>query len=564
MLFVSIAEIFSIGAVLPFLAIIINPEKAFSFLGNIAFLDIQNNNWDQNELVIALAIIFGIAALLAGLMRLLLLWYSTRLSYAVGADLSIEIYRRTLYQPFSVHVSRNSSEVIDGISTKTNSAIHVINSVLNYISSIVILLAILFALSSINIWMTLIVFGCFSAIYIAIYLFTRARLSECGKIIANESVNVIKSLQEGLGGIRDVLIDGSQPIYCEIYRNADQPIRKAQASIIFISSAPRYGIEALGMIMIASIVITLSINSYEIINITPVLGTLALGAQRLMPLLQQIYSASAVLRGGAESLMNTLELLDQPMPIYLTNKNTNIINFNNNVTLEKISFIYESCSLKVLDNVNIVIKKGSRVGFMGPTGSGKSTLLDIVMGLLVSTDGSISVDGQRINLSNYHEWQKKIAHVPQNIYLSDGSVSENIAFGIPHDQIDIDRIKRVAKLAQISKIVDSLPDKYNTKIGERGVRLSGGQRQRIGIARALYKKADLIIFDEATSALDNETEENVMKAIESIGEEITVLVIAHRLTTLKACTKIYELMNGKITRSGTYEEIVLKIKKENK
>jgi ATP-binding cassette subfamily B protein len=210
----------------------------------------------------------------------------------------------------------------------------------------------------------------------------------------------------------------------------------------------------------------------------------------------------------------------------------------------------------VLKGIDLKIAKGSRVGFIGATGSGKSTLLDIVMGLLQPTNGSMEIDNKEVTSGNHRAWQEHIAHVPQAIFLADSSIEENIAFGIPKDQIDHDRVRQAAQQAQIAESIESWPEQYETFVGERGIRLSGGQRQRVGIARALYKRADVIIFDEATSALDNETENAVMNSIESLNKDVTLLIIAHRLTTLKNCNQIVELSDGEILRSGSYENLI--------
>jgi ATP-binding cassette subfamily B protein len=230
--------------------------------------------------------------------------------------------------------------------------------------------------------------------------------------------------------------------------------------------------------------------------------------------------------------------------------------FDKNIILQNIGFRYGVDSKYVLSKVNLEILKGQRIGFIGITGSGKSTLLDIVMGLLIPTEGSLMVDGRSINLTNIRSWQAQIAHVPQGIYLADSSIEENIAFGIPIEDINHNKVKLVAAQAQISDVIESWPLQYKTKIGERGIRLSGGQRQRIGIARALYKQAKVIIFDEATSALDSNTEKTVMEAVDKLHKDLTVLIIAHRLTTLKNCDLIVELEDGMIKRVGPYSSLV--------
>jgi len=554
----SFAEILSIGAVLPFLAVLTAPERIFQLPSARPFINFIGFT-SPNQLLLPLTIGFGLAALFSGAIRLLLLWASTRISYATGADLSISIYRRTLYQPYAVHASRNSSEIISGISSKANSIIgSTILPILTLISSAITLIAILIALLSIDTVIALAAFGGFGLIYATIIWFTRSRMLINSQSMAREYTQLIKSLQEGLGGIRDVLIDGCQEVYCQIYRNADLPLRQAQGNTTFISSSPRFGIEALGMMLIAALAYLLARQPDGITKAIPVLGALALGAQRLLPILQGAYSSWSSIQGGQASLKDTLDLLDQPLPDYVDQPPAKPIPFHRDIIIKQLSFRYSEQTPWVLNNLNLTIPKGRRIGFIGLTGSGKSTLLDIVMGLLEPTKGSLEIDNQIITTSNTRSWQAHIAHVPQAIFLADSTIAENIAFGVPKHKIDHELVKQAARQAQISDIIETWKKKYDTFVGERGIRLSGGQRQRIGIARALYKQADVIIFDEATSALDNKTEQAVMQSIESLGKELTLLIIAHRLTTLKNCDQIVELGDGGIKRIGTYQEIVSK------
>jgi ABC-type multidrug transport system fused ATPase/permease subunit len=556
MLLASFAEMISIGAVLPFLGVLTAPESIFempTMQPVIQALKIV----EPKQLIFPLTIAFGLAAIIAGTMRLLLLWASTRLSFATGSDLSIKIYRRTLYQSYAVHCARNSSGVIDGISGKVNVVIYsIIVPTLTLISSGVMLVAILIALLIVQPIIALVAFGGFGLIYVVIVRLTRKQLIIDSECVARKSTQVIKSLQEGLGGIRDVLIDGTQEAYCQIYRNADTPLRRAQGNTLFIGASPRYGMEALGMLLIAALAYYLAQQIDGIAKVIPILGALALGAQRLLPVLQQGYASWTQIRSGQVSLKDTLELLEQPLPDY-SNQSITQLPFNQSIILKQLRFRYGEYEPYVIDQLNLTIAKGSRVGFIGKTGSGKSTLIDIIMGLLQPDNGALEIDGQPITPSNHRAWQSHIAHVPQVIFLSDSTIEENIAFGIPRDQIDHSRVKRAAEQAQISKSIESWPKQYQTFVGERGVRLSGGQRQRIGIARALYKQADVIVFDEATSALDSETEQAVMQAIESLSNETTLLIIAHRLTTLKNCAQIVELSDGNIKRISRYQDIVI-------
>ena len=557
MLIASFAEILSIGAVLPFLGVLTTPERVFEHSLAQPFIPILGLT-EPAQLLLPLTIIFGLAAVVAGVMRLLLLWASTRLSFAIGADLSMSIYRRTLYQPYEIHVARNSSGVINGIWSKAKGVIGgVIMPVLTLISASVMLIVILIAMLSVEPLISLATFGGFGLIYVSIIRITRIKKIRNSKTMARESTQVFKSLQEGLGGIRDVLIDGSQEAYCRIYRKADLPLRRAQGSIQIIAQSPRFGMEALGMLLIAVLAYTLAQEADGIAKAIPILGALALGAQRLLPVMQQSYAAWTSIQGIQISLQDTLDLLDQPLPDYANQPVAKPLPFQQQIKLNQLSFRYSPQTAWVLRNLDLNIAKGSRIGIIGATGSGKSTLLDIVMGLLRPSEGSIEIDGQPVTIENHRAWQAHIAHVPQDIFLADSTIEENIAFSIPKDQIDHERVRQAAQQAQIADSINTWPKQYQTFVGERGVRLSGGQRQRIGIARALYKQADVIIFDEATSALDNETEQGIMQAIEGLSTELTILIIAHRLSTLRNCTQIVELGSGGILRTGSYQNIVI-------
>jgi ABC-type bacteriocin/lantibiotic exporter with double-glycine peptidase domain len=544
MIVASFAEILSIGAVLPFLGALTAPNRIFEHPAGQPFIQALSIT-SADQLLLPLTITFGLAALSASVLRVLLLWATIRLSFAVGADLSNGIYRRTLYQPYAVHIARNSSEVINAISTKVGEVIYyILMPTLNLISAGVMLVTILLALLSIIPGIALAAFAGFGLIYAFIIRMASNRLKIDSQHIASESTNVIKSLQEGLGGIRDVLIDGSQEVFCSNYRSADQTLRRAQGSNQFISNSPRYGMEALAMLLIATLAYLLSKQPDGLAMAIPMLAAMALGMQRLLPALQQAYGAFSTINGAQASLQDALKLLDQSLPDHADKPITTPLTFQQQIRLHQISFRYDPRTPWVLKNIDLTIVKGSRVGFIGSTGSGKSTLLDIIMGLLQPVEGTIEIDGQPITLANLRSWQAHIAHVPQAIFLADTSIEENIAFGVPKDQIDQERVRQVARQAQIADIIETWPSKYQTNVGERGVQLSGGQRQRIGIARALYKRANVIIFDESTSALDNETELAVMQAMEELSDDLTVLTIAHRLSTLKNCTQIVELGNG--------------------
>lgn len=553
MIAVSFAEVVSIGAVLPFLGVLTSPELVFKH--SLVQPAIKIFGWTEpRQLLGPLTILFVSAAIFSGALRLTLNWAQIRLSYTIGADFSISIYRRTLYQEYSVHIARNSSEIISGVTTKADGIVHqTILPLLVIISSVSMLTAILLTLTAIQPFVAFSAFGGFGCIYAFVIYFTRARLVADGGLISRIQTVVIKALQEALGGIRDVIIDGTQDVYIRIYQDADHRLRRAQSNISIVSTSPRFIVEAIGVTIIALIAYSLAEDSQEITTAIPILGALALGAQRMLPVLQQAYSSWSTMRGGHFALVDALEFLEQPMPSHV-NAPPPLL-FQSELQLTQLGFRYAEHQPWVFRDLSLKIAKGSRTGFIGTTGSGKSTLLDIVMGLLVPTEGFLKLDEEVITPKNCRAWQAHIAHVPQSIFLADATIAENIAFGVPTKDINLDRVRSAAERAQIASSVESWSDGYNTRVGERGVRLSGGQRQRIGIARALYKNADVIIFDEATSALDSETESAVMESIQDLSKELTILMVAHRLTTLRGCSKIVELSGGKIKRVGPYQEI---------
>lgn len=553
----SFAEIIGIGAVIPFLAILTTPETALRY--PVVVFVMQYLRLDSpHQLFLPLTIIFCFAALISGGLRLALLLEQTKVGNAIGADLSRDIYRKTLYQPYEFHISNSSSEAISLLTSKVNTLVNqIVLPMLTLMSSLFLISAILFTLISIDLKVALVAIFGFGTIYLFVTQITKRNLLENSLKLSRESSRVIKILQEGLGGIRDVLIDRSQEVYCLAYERADLSQRRASAYIQVLAGTPRYVLETLGMILIALLAFFMSEKNGGVTNSIPMLGALALGAQRLLPLMQAAYSSWTSIRGGQASLDDALALMDRKMPEYFYLPVQGPISFSRSIDLNGVSYRYGNRSPWILKNLSLTVPKGGRIGFIGETGSGKSTLLDVIMGLLLPTHGSISLDGIPITEENKGAWHKHIAHVPQSIFLTDNTVAENIAFGVPYEAIDFEWLKVVSQRALLESTIESFPDKYRNIVGERGIRLSGGQRQRIGIARALYKRADVIILDEATSALDNETESAVMDALNGLGSDVTILVVAHRLTTLSKCDLIVEISAGVISRCGSYEEIVL-------
>ena len=553
----SLAEVMTLGAVLPFLAVLMAPEK------------IHAHNWAQpiiqlfqiqsaHNLPAIFTSIFAMAAVLAALARLALLWWQTRVSIDIAADFSIQVYERTLYQPYSVHISRNSSDIISGSQKAKEMAGVFIQPIILASSSILMMLAIVITLVAIEPVAAIIALLGFGLVYVAFALLTRPRILKNSEAIAICQTKATKTIQEGLGGIRDVIIDGTQKVYSRLYMQSFLPMQTAIASNQVWASSPRFGVEALGITLIAGLAYFLTISApgeNTVPNPIPVLAALALGAQRILPMLQQIYASYITIKGNQASIEDALDLLDQPVLSHKPTLPVSAIEFKASITLKNVGYRYDDKGPWVLRNLNLQIHKGDRVGFVGMTGSGKSTLLDIVMGLLTPTEGKLLIDNIEINCSNNRSWQSLLSHVPQTVYLADASIAENIAFGIPSRDIDLQKVKEACKHAQIDRTIESWVAGYDTLVGERGIRLSGGQRQRIGIARALYKRAGVLIFDEATSALDNDTESAVIKSIEKLASDVTILMVAHRITTLERCDKIVRVANGSIVAIESYTEL---------
>ena len=548
-------EVASLGALLPFLQVLTAPELVLNtpiVRSAAAVLGITT----ADELVVPLAVLFGVGAVGAAFLRLAVLWVSSRLAYAISGDFGIEIYRRTLYEPYPAQIARNSSTVLARITHTVTSATKILVAQLNLAIDVVVLLGIasvLLAVHTVAASLSGIVLG---ASYFMVYRAGRRRLILNGQIVVREQTKIIKAVQEGLGAVRDVLLDWTQPVYAEVYRKASVRLRRAWANSDVLVAAPRSVIEAVGIVVVIGVAIGLSRSSGGLGAALPVLGVLALGAQRLLPVMQRAYSSCGMILFHAVPVSDMLGMLDQPLPPGAQLPVPPPLRFEKDIRFENVRFRYSEEGPLVLNGLNLSISRGVRIGIVGGTGTGKSTLLDLLVGLLEPTDGCVFVDGLPITGARSRPWQRTVAHVPQSIFLADSTIAENIALGIPVEAIDLDRVKQAAAEAQIGDFIEGLPQRYSTVVGERGIRLSGGQRQRIGIARALHKSSSVLVFDEATSALDNATEQSIMDTIEGLNRDLTVIIIAHRVTTVRRCDRIVELIGGCAVEYQSYEQLV--------
>lgn len=542
----AFSEVFSIAAAMLLLAALSSPEQLLAHPAIGAWLhrlDIAN----ASDVRLAASATFAAAALTSGLLRIALSRCATAWSFAVGADLDAAIFRRTLHQPYAVHIARHSSEVIAGATRQSDSlTFQTLGPCLSLVNTSLMMGMVLTALVAWRPAAALGAFVGFLAIYGVVAFFSRRLLVANGEAVTVASARVVRLLQEGLGGIREVLIDGTQAHYARRFAEASRRMRTAQGSIQFLVVCPRFGVEALGMALIAGGAWLSSRQGGGFEGALTTIGALAFSAQRLLPMLQEAYFSYTHLIGAREMLLDVLRLLDQPEPDASRSGPVEALPFRDTLRLEGVGFRYGPGSPWVLRDLTMAVARGERIGIVGRSGDGKSTLLDLVVGLLDPGEGRITVDGVPLTDANRSRWRARIAQVPQSIHLSDSSIEENIAVGVPVELIDPERVRYAARKARIDGAIDALPQGYRSFIGENGTRLSGGQRQRIGIARALYKNADVLILDEATSALDTATEREVIDTIEALGREVTVIMVAHRLSTLDRCDRILRIEGGRL------------------
>lgn len=552
----SAAEILSLGAVIPFLTAMTDPNillKNNQIAGVLKTFSID----DERQLIFWIAIGFSCAAIISGLLRYALLHTITRTSFSAGAELGTKIFKNLVYSSYSYHISTNSSEHIDVVTTKVNNIIfNVVTPALMLISSVIIILSITGFLIAINPIIAVTSIGFFLAIYSLISLIMRKNLSADASVIANKSSNLVKQLQEVISGIRDVIIDNCQDKVIERFSITNNSLRRSQGNNQIRSQSPRYLVESVGVVFIAFVTYYLTVTANGSSSAIPIIGALALSSQKILPLAQSAFSAYANIHGSRASIIEVLRMANLKCELQSKRDEFGSLSFVNKITIENVSFAYATQSKYVLNNINLDISRGDKIGIIGATGSGKSTLIDILLGLLEPTSGAVKVDGCLLSSKNITNWQKRISHVPQNIFLTDSTFAENIAYGVNAEEINQERLRHAIKLAVLNEYVGSLDLGIHSQVGERGVQLSGGQCQRVGIARAIYKQADVLILDEATSSLDSKTEEAVISSIMEASEDLTIIMIAHRTTTLRFCNKIFMLKDGDLILIGSYSDLI--------
>lgn len=548
----AIGELLTIGIIVPFLTVMAAPQKAYAlpiigqYLGSMG-----------GQAVVTMTVMLAVVAVAAGVVRLALSWVSQEFVFRLGHDVGVRIFERMLRQPYSFYVQRNTAEVLSGVEKIQSVIFAVLLPLVQACVAAVMAIFIIALLLFIDPVVALISSAIMAIVYVAVSMITRRLLRHNSRVIAVMQTQRIQQIQEGLGGIRDILLDQSQAVFVESFRKLDDALRRSQTVNVFVGSAPRFVVESAGIVLIAFLALSMSVQQGGLLAVLPTLGALALGAQRLLPLLQLVYVGWSQYAGSFHLLVDVADLIEAPVVSTVPRASRNDA-FRDEVSFADVGYTYPTSDEPAVSGLDFTIRRGEKIGFIGRTGGGKSTVLDLLMGLLEPTSGEILVDGVPLDDATRADWQGHLAHVPQFIYLGDSSIRSNIAFGEAADRIDDRLVREAAERAQAADFIEALPSGYDTEVGERGVRLSGGQRQRLGIARALYKQARVLILDEATSALDDQTEASVISSL-THDDDITIVMIAHRVSTLSRCDRVIEIEAGGIARIGTYDELVGKV-----
>jgi ATP-binding cassette, subfamily B, bacterial PglK len=549
-----------VASILPFVAVLANPQLVETniFLNTLYQLSSNFGVLNVNQFLILLGGIFFLFLIFNLTIRALSQYMLTRFTLTCEYTIGMRLIEGYLHQPYIWFLKRNSSDLSKNILSEVNEIIYdTIVPTLNIIAQGTLILALLVLLFFIDITLALIIGLVFAISYAIIFYFLRKVLSRIGLERLKANQDRFTSLSEAFGSIKDVKISGLEKNFINRFSEPALVYANNQSLAQIINLLPRFFFEGLAFGSIILLILFLMARGGDFQAIIPIVALYAFVGYRLLPAFQQVYGSITQLRFSGSALDSLYEDLKNLVP-YNSPKTGQIL-ITKSITLRDIHFYYPNNKYPSLKNINLTIPALSKVGIVGATGSGKTTLVDIILGLLEPTEGTLCADEKIINIQNKRAWQKNIGYVPQEIYLKDSSIALNIAFGLESKSINQSALEQAVKIANLHDfILKELPQQYDTIVGERGNKLSGGQRQRIGIARALYHKPQVLILDEATSALDNFTEKEVMRAIKNLDKDITIIIVAHRLSTVKSCDTIFLLDEGTLKAQGTYEELLLR------
>ena len=561
MLIMALLDMIGVASILPFIAVLSDVsiietnlilKKIFHFSKNFG---IQNNE----QFIFALGILVFIALITSLTFKALTNYMQMRFVLMRQYSIGKRLMQKYLYQPYSWFLGRNSADLGKSILSEVSEVVGTgIKPFLDLIAQIMVATSIILLLILLDPKLAIIVGFLFGSAYGLFYNIVRRYLNQLGEKRLESTFFRFKSISEAFGASKEVKVGGFEDIYIQKFSNAAEDTAKTQAIAGAINLLPRYFLEAIAFGGILLITLYMMKQSGSINSSLPIISLYVFAGYRLMPAVQQIYQSLAKLSFVGPSLDSLYKDIKSLKSI-TENQNQESLPFNKTITLKNVNYNYPNTSRTALKNISLSIPIKSSIGLVGATGSGKTTTIDIILGLLQAQKGTLEIDGEIITYKNSRSWQKNIGYVPQHIYLADDTVAANIAFGVKTEDINIQSVEKASKIANLHDFVtEELPKQYETTVGERGVRLSGGQRQRIGIARALYHEPKVLVLDEATSALDNQTEKAVMDAINNLHKNITIIIIAHRLSTVKKCDKIFLLEKGKINNEGTFKELIEK------
>jgi ABC-type multidrug transport system fused ATPase/permease subunit len=559
LLIVALLEAAGVASILPFMAILLDPEIITNNLTLRVVFEFSSkfgvNNKEQFIFILGIAVFIFLVIGLA--FKALTTYYQLRFFNMLEFKISKRLVESYLNQPYSWFLSRNSADLGKNILSEVNQIISRSNLLLELLAKSMILIALIFLLILVDPVLTTVVSLLLCLSYGIIFKISKKYLNRIGlESFKNNQLRFI-AVNDAFGATKEIKLNGLEKVFTQRFSIAAETFLKIHASLSVIGQLPRYAIEAIAFGGVIILILYSISQSENFANAIPILSLYVFAGYRLMPAVQAIYSTFAQLAFGKTSLNVLTDDIKKLSNSISNHEDDNILSFKNKISLRNVTYNYPNSSRAALKNVSMDIPIKTTIGLVGTTGSGKTTTVDLILGLLEPQSGTLEVDNNVITKKNCRAWQRCIGYVPQHIYLLDDTIAANIAFGENIKDINYQYIEKVSKIANLHDfIVNELPKKYLTKVGERGVRLSGGQRQRLGIARALYKKPKILIFDEATSALDNKTEKIVMEAVSILSKDITIILIAHRLDTVKNCDIIFRIEKGERISSGTYDQIV--------
>jgi ATP-binding cassette, subfamily B, bacterial PglK len=558
-LVMALLDMIGVASILPFIAVLTNPSLVETniilntFFQSLGMFGVETNQ----QFLFVLGIVVFILLIFSLLFKALTTYMQMRFVQMREYSIAKRLVESYLNQPYNWFLNRNSSDLGKTIlSEVTYIIMGGFSPMINLIAQGTVAISLLILLILIDIKLALTVGFTLGLAYALIYKFCENFLNHIGEERLKANQSRFKAISEAFGAFKEIKVSGLEQPYLKRFANPAHNMARHQTSSNMIKQLPRFAMEAIAFGGMLLVILYLISKNDTFTDVIPVIALYAFAGYRLMPAMQQIFVAFTSLRVVGPALDALYEDQKKFQPFNL-NQEKDLLKFNENITLKNIEYQYPNSSRTVLKDINLTIPINSTVGFVGSTGSGKTTTIDLILGLLEAQKGTLEVDGKVINKNNVRAWQRSIGYVPQHIYLADDTVEANIAFGVELKDINQDMVKKASKIANLHDfIADELPKQYETTIGERGVRLSGGQRQRIGIARALYHNQKVLILDEATSALDNQTEKAVMDAINNLNKNITIILIAHRLSTVKNCDTIFLLDKGQLQDKGTFEELI--------